>query len=105
MPHVVLFTTRLFSFRGSSSGASTCAHSTAVPIATYAAPIIQQGPAGHTVSTYQTALNLPIDQYDLHHFDPGVPLLNSGADDLSSSSSQLMFNRKDDGRQEYSRHT
>nr|CDJ80239.1 unnamed protein product [Haemonchus contortus] len=90
--YVAAGTAPVSTFRGSSCGANPSTHSTAVPIATYGAPLMPQG--GHTVSTYQSALNFPIDQCDLHHFDQGVSRLNGAADDRSSPSSHLMFNRK-----------
>ncbi|KAK5975772.1 hypothetical protein GCK32_005200 [Trichostrongylus colubriformis] len=99
--YVAAGTAPVSTFRGSACGASSSTHSTAVPIATYATPTLPQGPAAHTLSTYQAALNIPIEQCDLHHFDQEVSMLGSATDDLSSPSSQLMFNRRVSDLQTY----
>ncbi|KAK6725608.1 hypothetical protein RB195_004117 [Necator americanus] len=88
--YVAAGTAPVSQFRGSSCGAASSVHSTAVPITTYAAPVMSAsvGP----LPAYPAALNLPIEQCDLRHFDQGMPLVGS-ADELSSSS-QSIFNQK-----------
>ncbi|KHJ88585.1 hypothetical protein OESDEN_11619, partial [Oesophagostomum dentatum] len=90
--YVAAGTAPVSTFRGSSCGASSGLHPTAVPMTTYTAPVMPTGANGHSINAYTGGLNLPIDQRDLRHFDQGLPLLSS-ADELSSSA-QLLFNQK-----------